>query len=151
MSEFRILIVDDYGPFREVLSRIIAESRLLPGLRVICEARDGLTAVREAERFQPHLTLLDVGLPGLDGIQAARRIRTIAAPESKLIFVSGYCSAALVREAMSTGADGDVVKTDVVRDLPAAVRAVILDKQFISKRLAGNNLPSSRPPKESTF
>ena len=142
MSEFRILIVDDYAPFRDVLSRIIAESQTLPALRVVCEAWDGLVAVREAERFQPHLTLLDIGIPGLDGIKAARIIRVVA-PESKLIFISGYSSEALVREAMSTGAHGFIAKIDVLRDLSAAVQAVFLDKQFISGRLAGYNFPPS--------
>ena len=139
MSQFRILIVDNCAPFRDVLCRIIAESQALPVLRVVCEAGDGLVAVQEAERFQPHLILLDIGLPGLDGLKAARRIRTVA-PQSKLIFISAYCSEALIREAMSTGARGYIVKSDVARDLSAAVQAVMLDKQFMSERLAGYNV-----------
>jgi DNA-binding NarL/FixJ family response regulator len=142
MSEFRILIVDDCASFHDLLSRILAKSLALPALQVVCGSRDGLTAVREAKRFQPHLTLLDIGLPGQNGIRAARKIRLVAAPESKIIFVSTYCSAELLCEAMGTG-DGYVLKSDVVRDLPAAVQAVILDKQFISERLAGYNLSAS--------
>jgi two-component system, NarL family, response regulator len=138
VSEFRILIVDDFAPFRDVVCSIVAESQTLPELRVVCEASDGLAALMEAERFQPHLTLLDIGLPFLDGIKAARSIRAVA-PESKLIFISAHCSKAMVRDAMSTGALGYVVKVDVLRDLPVAVEAAIHDRQFISKRVAGSS------------
>ena len=142
MFEYRILVVDDFAPFRDVVSRIFAESQALPDLLVVREASDGLAAVREAEIFQPHLTLLDIGLPYLNGIEAARRVRTVA-PESKLIFISSYCSAAMVREAMSTGAYGYVVKFDVLCDLPAAIESVIRDRQFISKRVAGYDFSAS--------
>ncbi len=132
MSLFRILIVDDCAPFRDLLCRIIAESQALPVLRVVCEAGDGLEAIEESERFQPHLILLDISLPGLNGLEAAQRIRVVA-PESKLLFISTHRSAELIQEVMSTGAHGYVIKSYVVRDLCAAVQAVLLDQPFISK------------------
>ncbi len=146
MSEIRALIVDDYAPFRDVVQRIIAESQELPALRVICEAEDGLAAVRKTEELQPDLILLDINLPGLNGIEAARRIRQIA-PRSKIIFLSEHRSPALIREAMDTGAHGYIIKSDAACELLAAVQAVILDKQFISGRLAGYNLTASTDAK----
>jgi DNA-binding NarL/FixJ family response regulator len=136
VSQFLILIVDDYAPFRDVLYRIIAECQALPVLRIVWEVADGLEAVQEAEKLQPHLILLDIGLPGMDGIEAARRIRKVA-PLSKVIFISEHRSPSVVREAMSTGAHGYVVKSRVAKELSAALQAVILDKRFVS---AENNL-----------
>ncbi len=132
MAQFRILIVDDFAPFRDVLYSIVAEIDALPAVRLICEVADGLMAVHEAERLQPELILLDIGLPGLNGVQAAQRIRAVA-PESKLIFVSSHCAAELIDEVMSQGANGYVIKSHVVPDLSAAIQAVMAGRQFISE------------------
>ena len=98
---------------------------------MICEVSDGLEAVQKAEELKPDLILLDIGLPSLSGIEAARQIRELS-PESKIIFVSQELSADVVQEALSTGANGYVFKTQAGNDLLAAVEAVILGKQFVS-------------------
>lgn len=103
-------------------------------LRVICEAADGLEAVRKAEELKPDLILLDIGLPTLNGLQAGRQIRE-RAPESKIIFVSQESSADLVQEALSLGAHGYVVKTKLESDLLAAVEAVLEGRRFVSSGL----------------
>ena len=148
LSQISILFVEDYVPFRDVVCQIITESLELPALRVIREVEAGLEAVREAEELQPDLVLLDINLPELNGIEVARRIRKLA-PKSKLIFLSELYSPAVVQEAMSTGAHGYVVKSDVARDLLAAVQAVILGKHFISESLAGYNFTVSTEPNAS--
>lgn len=108
--------------------------RKMPETQIVGEASDGLEAVRKAEELRPDLILLDVGLPKLDGIEAARRIRTLS-PESKIIFVSQQSDPDVVREALNLGARGYVVKTRVASDLLSAVKAVILGKQFVSRHL----------------
>jgi DNA-binding NarL/FixJ family response regulator len=143
LSQFRILIVDEYAPFRDVVHRMIAESQGFPQLQIIGEAGDGPGAVEKARELQPDFILLDISLPGLNGIEAARKIREIA-PESKLVFVSQQCFPALVQEAMSTGAHGYIVKSEIARELSAAVNAIVLGKQFFSERLAGYNLSTLR-------
>jgi DNA-binding NarL/FixJ family response regulator len=80
----RVLVVDDYEPFRRFVCSTL---RKRPELQIIGEASDGLEAVHKAEDMQPDLIVLDIGLPTLDGIEAARRIRKLS-PQSKILFVS---------------------------------------------------------------
>jgi len=133
VSSFRVLVVEDHEPFRRFVCSMLQKRS---ELQVICEASDGLEAVRKAEEFQPDLILLDVGLPTLDGIEAARRIRKLS-PESKILFVSQESSAEVVREALGLGARGYVVKTDAVSDLLEGVNAVLRGDQFVGRRLSG--------------
>jgi len=104
----RVLVVDDFEPWRRFVSTTLQSQ---PNLQVIGEALDGLEAVQRAEQLQPDLIVLDIGLPSLNGIEVARRIRKIS-PESKILLLSQQSSAEVVQEALSTGAHGYVVKTD---------------------------------------
>lgn len=99
---------------------------------------DGLEAVREAQRLQPGLILLDIGLPTLNGLEAARQIRTLS-PASKIVFVTQESSADVVQEALNIGASGYVVKADAGRELIAAVTAVLRGEQFVGSRFAGHD------------
>jgi len=100
-------------------------------LQVIGEVADGLEAVREAVELKPDLILMDIGLPSLNGIEAARQIRKLV-PESKIIFLSQECSDDVVQEALRVGAWGYVVKRSAGIDLLAAVEAAISGKRFVS-------------------
>jgi len=100
-------------------------------LEVICEASDGLEAVNKAEELQPDLILLDIGLPSLNGIEAARRIRQLA-PQSKLLFVSQESSADVVQEALGSGALGYLLKIDSGGNLLPAVDSVLDGRRFVS-------------------
>jgi DNA-binding NarL/FixJ family response regulator len=124
----RVLVVEDFAAFRQFICSTV-EKR--PELQVICEVSDGLEAVRKAEELKPDLILLDIGLPTLNGIDAARQILDVV-PESKIIFVSQESSPDVVREALSAGGWGYVVKTRAERDLLAAVEAVLSGKRFVS-------------------
>jgi DNA-binding NarL/FixJ family response regulator len=130
-SSVRILVVDDHIPFRKVVCSTLGKR---PELQVIGEASDGLEAVQKAEELQPDLIVLDIGLPVLNGIEAARRIRMLA-PRSKILFVSQESSDDVVREALSSGALGYVAKMQAGGELLAAVAAVLEDRQFVSRGL----------------
>ena len=127
-SSLRILLVEDYQPFRRFVCSALQE---VPGLQIVGEVSDGLEATQQAERLQPDLILLDIGLPTLDGIEAARRILKII-PECKILFVSQESSADVVREAFNSGALGYVLKAHAGSELLPAVEAVRLGRQFIS-------------------
>jgi DNA-binding NarL/FixJ family response regulator len=124
----RILVVDDFEPFRQLVCSTLGKKQ---DLQVICEVSDGLEAVQKAQELKPDLILLDIGLPTLNGIAAARQIRQLA-PESKILFVSIESSPDLVHEAFSSGALGYVLKARIENDLLAAVEAVLEGKHFVS-------------------
>ena len=126
-SFIRVLIIDDARQFQEFLSLVLLER---PKLRVVGRVADGLDAVRIAEELQPELILLDIGLPRLNGIEAARRIREVS-PRSRILFVSQESSADVMQEALSAGASGYVVKLDAGRELLLAVDSVLRGEHFI--------------------
>jgi DNA-binding NarL/FixJ family response regulator len=132
VSSTRVLVVEDFAPFRRFISSTLEERR---DLQVICEVSDGLEAVQKAVELKPDLILMDIGLPTLSGIEAARRIRKLV-PESKIIFLSQESSAEVVREALDLGAWGYVVKVKAVSGLMPAVEAALLGKKFVSDPMA---------------
>jgi len=126
-STIRVMVVEDFHPFRRFVCSKLAEQ---PELQVVGEVSDGLEAVQKAEELKPDLILLDIGLLTLNGIEAARRIRTLV-PESKIIFATQETSPDFVREAMRLGAWGYVFKTHA-GDLLPAISAVLSGKRFVS-------------------
>jgi len=132
----RVLVVDDYEAWRRFVCSTL-QKRL--ELQVICEVSDGLEAVQRAKELQPDLVLLDIGLPTLNGIEAARQIRQLS-PSSKILFLSENQSSDIVEEAICTGAGGYVVKSDAARSLLPAVEAVLQGQQFVSTSLAQRDL-----------
>ena len=130
-STYRVLMVDDYEPWRSFATRTLQKK---PELQVVSEASDGLEAVQKAQELKPDLILLDIGLPTLNGIAAARRILQNA-PKTKILFVSEQRSSDIVEEALGTGARGYVVKSNAATELWPAVEAVLQGKQFVSASL----------------
>jgi DNA-binding NarL/FixJ family response regulator len=132
----RVLVVDDYEPWHGFISTMLRKE---PELQVVGNVSDGLEAVQQAQQLKPDLILLDIGLPTLNGIEAARRIRDLS-PTSKILFLSENRSRDLVEEALRTGACGYVVKSDAGKNLLPAVRAILQGKQFISDSLTAHGL-----------
>jgi len=117
----RVLVVDDYLPWRQfVCSALLAR----PTWQVIGQVSDGLEAVQKAQDLQPDLIVLDIGLPTINGIEAARRMRT-SAPGSKILFLSENSSVEIVEEALRTGAAGYVVKSRAAQELLPALDAIL--------------------------
>jgi DNA-binding NarL/FixJ family response regulator len=127
-----VLVVDDFEAFRGVVSSLLGRN---PELEIIAEASDGLEAVQKVQTLHPDLILLDISLPKLNGLAAARQTLVVS-PQSKILFVSQEASAEIVREAMSLGALGYVAKTKAGTDLLKAIEVVLQGKRFISSGLA---------------
>jgi len=132
----QVLVVEDFEPYRLFAKSSLAKK---DGLQVISEATDGLQAVDKARELKPDLILLDIGLPKLNGIEAAKAILA-AAPECKIIFLTQETSPDVVREALKLGAYGYVVKSRAATDLLPAVQSALDGKRFISAGLAIHEL-----------
>ena len=135
VSSETILLVDDFEPWRRFVSSALKRGSQL---RVLCEATDGMDAVKKSEELQPDLILLDLGLPALNGIEAARQIRRLS-PKSKILFVSQESSVDIVQEALSLGAWGYVVKSDAQMELLPAINTVLGGQKFIGSRFVGHD------------
>jgi DNA-binding NarL/FixJ family response regulator len=133
LSFTRVLVVDDSKRCRDAVCSMLSKH---PDLQVVGEASDGLHAVHKAEILQPDLILLDLGLPGINGLEAARRIRRLS-PKPKLIFVSQESSTEIVEEAIRSGAQGYLTKTELVSQLLPAIEAVLQGRRF----LLGTSVP----------
>jgi DNA-binding NarL/FixJ family response regulator len=134
LAPISVLIVDDFISWRQCICTLLKE---YPEYQVIGEASDGQEAVEKSEQLRPDVILLDIGLPKLNGIEAARRICAIA-PGSAILFVSENQCPDLVQEALSSGVciRGYVLKSDAGCDLLPALEAVTQHKPFVSGRLA---------------
>jgi DNA-binding NarL/FixJ family response regulator len=136
-----VLIAEDFPGFRQFLS---ATLRQRSSIQEIHEVSDGLEAVRKAAQLQPHLVLLDIGLPTINGIEVARKIRELS-PQSKIVFVTSLSSAEIAREALTTGAQGIVLKLDASSELLSAVAAVMRGEQFVSRSFLAHAGVSDAP------
>ena len=136
----QILVVDDYEPFRRFIRTALGKRQ---ELRIVGEASDGLQAVQKAEQLHPDLILLDIGLPTLNGIQAACRISQLV-PAAKVLFVSQNEDPDLVSAALSNGARGYIRKENAQTDLLSAIEAVLRGDRFVSRGLHTAELPQAK-------
>jgi len=128
LRSFKVLVVEDFEPFRQFVCSTL-QSRT--EFEVIGQASDGLEAIQKAEELEPDLILLDIGLPTLNGMEAAKRIRKLA-PRAKILFLSQESSPEVVQEAIRLGALGYIQKTRAQTDLLPAIDAVLRGILFVS-------------------
>ena len=138
---YRVLLVDDYEPWRRYV-----DSRLMgsPQWQIAGEAADGLDAIHKAEALRPDLILLDVGLPSLNGIAAARRILAHD-PGNRILFLSENSSWEIVASALSIGGRGYVLKSDAGSELLPAMESIVEGRQFVSSSLKRQNSATKDP------
>jgi DNA-binding NarL/FixJ family response regulator len=126
-------VVDDFAPWPRF---VIAKLRQNQNMRIVGVVSDGLEAVLKATEMQPDLILLDVGLPKLNGIDAARQIREVA-PKCKILFLSQEIDVDVAHVALTYG-HGYVLKSDANNELFAAIEVVMQGEKFVSLRLAAD-------------
>jgi DNA-binding NarL/FixJ family response regulator len=132
----RILLVDDHPVVRQGL-RTLLEGRT--EWEVVGEASDGVEAVEKVSALQPDVVVLDVTMPRMNGIEACRSMKQ-KEPTPEVLFVTQHDSPQMMREALSAGARGYVVKSNLARDLLEAVEAVSQHRVFTA--LARNPQPA---------
>jgi DNA-binding NarL/FixJ family response regulator len=124
----RVLIADDHGIVRTGI-RLLLERQ--PGVEVVGEAADGVEAVQQALAITPDLCILDVGMPRMTGLQAAREIRSHL-PDARVLMLSMHDDERYLFEALRAGASGYVLKREADQDLVGAVRAVGRGDAFLT-------------------
>lgn len=132
MSTIRILIADDHEVVRHGVRTILEKQ---PGWVVIDEATNGREAVKKAEKGKPHVVILDISMPQLNGLEAARQILKVL-PTTEVLMLTVHESEHVIREVLEAGARGYVLKSDAGRDLIAAVQALSQHGSFFTSKVA---------------
>ncbi|HEX9426604.1 MAG TPA: response regulator transcription factor [Candidatus Polarisedimenticolia bacterium] len=132
MTPVRILIADDHEVVRRGVRALL---EVHPAYQICAEAVDGRDAVEKATRLHPDLVILDIGMPGLTGLEAARQILK-ACPSSEVLILTMHESEQVIREVLTAGARGYVLKSDAGRDLVKAVDALRRHQTFFTSHIA---------------
>lgn len=127
----RILIADDHGIVREGLRSLIEKE---PDMEVVGEAKDGLETVESARELKPDVIIMDISMPNLNGIEATRLILS-ENPKIKVIVLSIHIEKHIVKEILSAGAAGYVLKTYLFEELSRALRSVMVNGYYLSPKI----------------
>jgi len=141
-SPIRLLLADDQALVRGALAALL---ELEPDLEVVAEVGRGDDVVTEARRTRPDVALLDVEMPGLDGISATAALRA-ALPSCRVLVVTTFGRPGYLRRAMAAGASGFVVKDTPARQLADAVRRVAAGLRVVDPTLAAESLAAGESP-----
>ena len=134
-----LLLVDDHRMLRETLRRSLEAA----GLEVVAEAADGEEAVQLAAELRPTVVLMDVSMPGMDGVEATRLIRG-ETPESRVVMLTMHADDEVIARALRAGADGYLVKDCSMEEVVATVTAVAAGETAVSAGLAASMLDEVR-------
>lgn len=146
----RIVVVDDHPLVREALVRTLDEQ---PDLETVAEATDGLEAVELCRRLQPELVLMDVAMPGMDGLEATRQVKE-ASPRTIVLVLTAMEDPVLLSEALKAGAAGYVLKRATTAEILAAIRKVLAGEspldQEVATRLLMRLVEQEKPEKNGS-
>ena len=133
MSKLRVLIVDDHPVVRDGLKALLGDAE---GLEVVGEACDGETAVRRAVELRPDVVVMDLSMPGMSGVEAARRIRE-GCPGVRVVALTAHEAHGYLRQVMGAGASGYVLKRTATDELIGAIRHAAAGNTYLDPAVAG--------------
>ena len=139
----RVLLVDDHRLVREGLRRTLEDA----GYEVVGEGRDGVEGLELAEKLRPHVVLMDVSMPVLDGLTATRRLRT-RAPDSRVVILTMHADVELVERAKAAGAAGYLVKDASSDEVVDAVRRAASGQQIVGTGVSAAPAAEAEPVEE---
>ncbi len=151
-ESIRILLADDHTIVRQGLARLLEEQ---PDLKVVGEATNGKKAIERALDLKPDIVIMDIAMPRMNGLEAAKRIRK-QLPGTKILILSMYSHEHYIHELLETGVSGYLLKDSSGRDIIKAIRAAMKDETFlspsISKKLVDTYLsPQKKSPKAERY
>ena len=133
MSGIRVLLADDHALVRSGIRMIL---QTLDGVQVVADAEDGRSAIELVEALRPDIALLDISMPGLNGIETAARIRS-RFPQTRVVILSMHAGEEYVAQALRAGASGYLLKDATPAELDSALRAVVRGETYLSPRISG--------------
>ena len=131
MNDIRILLIDDHAVMRMGLASLLGTQK---GLTIVGDAGDGETGVRKAVKLNPDIVIVDLLMPGMDGVETTTRIKE-ALPGTKVLILTTYGTADGIAHALDAGASGALVKTVELKELVSAIRAVTAGERVISPEI----------------
>lgn len=132
MNQIRLFLVDDHQIMREGLRLVLAQE---PDFAVVGEAADGVSALRQLEGLNADVAILDIEMPGLNGIELAGRLAMVS-PDTKALILSGQAHAPEVHEALRAGVAGFLLKANAGEELVRAIRAVVADEVYFCSHVS---------------
>jgi len=132
MCAVSLLVADDHEIVRRGIRAVIKEQS---EWQIVAEAKDGRDAVTKAAEFQPDVAILDITMPSLNGLDAAKQIAKLS-PHTKILILTVHESDQLIRQALDAGASGYIFKTDASFDLIIAVKALLSAKAFFTPKVS---------------
>jgi DNA-binding NarL/FixJ family response regulator len=133
MSSITLVLADDHLLFRAGLRSMLQQQS---ELEIIGEAIDGHAAIQQVEEFSPDILLLDISMPGLNGLEALRKLQELQSP-TRVIILSMHSDRHYVTEAIKAGARGYLLKDSTLEELVIGVRTVMRGEVYLSSRIAG--------------
>lgn len=128
----RILVADDHESVRRGIGELIKSA---PGCELSGEAASGMEAVEKARQIKPHVAILDMSMPGMNGLEAARQI-TKEMPSTEVMILTMHDSEQLIQEVLSVGVHGYMLKSDIARDLQTAIGSLSQGRPFFTTKVA---------------